>query len=41
MFHFCKCRKKKNKKKSNEDLDKIIIDIKKESGLGVYLNVYH
>jgi len=41
MFNFCKCRKKKNKKKLNEDLDKIIINIKKESGIGVYLNVYH
>ena len=36
MFSFCKCKKKKN-----NELDKIIVDIKKEKGLGVYLNVYH
>ena len=41
MLSFCKCKKKRNNKKKNNELDKIIIDIKKEKGLGVYLNVYH
>ena len=41
MFNICKCRKKKNKRDRDNELDKIIINIKKEAGLGVYLNVYH
>ena len=41
MLSFCKCKKKRNNKKKNNELDKIIVDIKKEKGLGVYLNVYH
>ena len=41
MFNFCKRRKKKNKNNLNEELDKIIVEIKKESGIDVYLNVYH
>jgi hypothetical protein len=40
MFNLC-CKKKRNKKEKNNELDKIIVDIKKEKGLGVYLNVYH
>jgi hypothetical protein len=40
-MNICKCRKKKKKIDKNIELDKIIIDIKKESGLGVYLNIYH
>ena len=41
MLSFCQCKKKKNKKNKNKELEKIIVDIKKEKGLGVYLNVYH
>ena len=41
MWNICKCRKKQKKIDKSDELDKIIIDIKKESGLGVYLNVYH
>ena len=41
MWNICKCRKKLKKIDKSDELDKIIIDIKKESGLGVYLNVYH
>ena len=41
MWHICNCGKKKKNIHKNDDLDKIIIDIKKESGIGVYLNVYH
>jgi hypothetical protein len=42
MFNICcKLRKKKKNKDRDNELDKIIMDIKKEAGLGVYLNVYH
>ena len=41
MINICNCRKKKKKIKDNTELDKIIANIKKENGLGVYLNVYH
>ena len=41
MWNLFKCQKKKEKFDKNDELDKIIIEIKKESGLGVYLNVYH
>ena len=41
MINICNCRKKKKKIKDNTELDKIITNIKKENGIGVYLNVYH
>jgi hypothetical protein len=42
MFNICKCRKRKNKRNiKNLEFDKIVTNIKKESGLRVYLNVYH
>ena len=42
MFNICcKLRKKKKNKDRDNELDKIIMNIKKEAGLGVYLNVYH
>ena len=41
MWSICRCKKKKKKLCKDDELDKIIIDIKKETGLGVYLNVYH
>ena len=41
MWSICRCKKKRNKLSKSSELDKIIIDIKKENGLGVYLNVYH
>ena len=42
MFNICcKLRKKNKNKDRDNELDKIIMNIKKETGLGVYLNVYH
>ncbi len=41
MLNICKCRKKKNKNYKNNELDKLITTAKKETRIGVYLNVYH
>ena len=41
MFKYCRSKKKKKINFKNEELERIIMNIKKESGLGVYLNVYH
>ena len=42
MFNFCKCRKKKNKRiLKNPQFENIVTNIKKETSLTVYLNVYH
>jgi len=37
----CKLRKKKKNKDLDNELDKIIMELKKEAGLGLYLNVYY
>ena len=42
MFNICfKLRNKKKNKYCDNELDKIIMNIKKDIGLGVYLNIYH
>ena len=42
MFGLCHCWKKKKKNKDSEkEIEKFINNIKKDTGLGVYLNVYH